>query len=84
LKSFADLYKNNADYKILATDYTTFAVVYVCEDFTYNFAHSKYVWILSRTRSPPTVAIDAAKAVLTKNGISLTWLLDTDNTNCPN
>ncbi|XP_054736580.1 apolipoprotein D-like [Anastrepha obliqua] len=70
------------NYWVLSTDYVNYSVVYSCQPADAN-SHSTIVWILTRTRAPSAEIISKAKSVLTKNGVSLSELVVTDQSNCP-
>ncbi|KAG4073044.1 hypothetical protein HA402_009463 [Bradysia odoriphaga] len=70
-----------ANYWILDTDYTTFAVVYSCRDLG-GLMSGKMVWILTREQNPDLETLKKAYAVLDKNRITKAYLLRTDHFNC--
>jgi len=53
----------SGDYRVVSTDYTSYAVVFSCND--YIFAHHEYVWILGRTESLDSTTLAAAQAIVT-------------------
>ena len=50
------------DYVVLDTDYTSYALVYGCDNW--GLFHTKQAWILSRTTTLPTATTDAIKQTL--------------------
>lgn len=55
----------SGDYRVLSTDYTSYAVVYSCNN--YLFARNEYVWILARSQSLTSSELAAAEAIVTSN-----------------
>ena len=53
----------SGDYRVISTDYTSFAIVYSCFDLL--FGKSENVWILSRTQSLSSAALTAAQNIIT-------------------
>ncbi|XP_054736582.1 apolipoprotein D-like [Anastrepha obliqua] len=70
-----------SNYWVLSTDYDNYSVVYFCQPSDAN-SHSTIVWILTRTRAPCAEVISKAESVLTENGVSLSELVVTDQSNC--
>jgi len=70
-----------APYWVLDTDYTSYAVVYACNGF--GFFHTKFVWLLTRSRSAPIDVMHNVHSILDKNNISRAFLIKTDQVNCP-
>lgn len=70
-----------ANYWILDTDYTTFAVVYSCKDLS-GLMSGKMVWILTREQNPDPGTLRKAYDVMDKNKITKAYLLRTDQFSC--
>ncbi|XP_034998466.1 apolipoprotein Db [Hippoglossus stenolepis] len=68
-------------YWVLSTDYTSFTIVYSCNDF-FRLFHVDFAWILSRSRFPPRETVQHAKDLMTSEGIDLTRMKATDQTGC--
>ncbi|XP_061387890.1 apolipoprotein D-like [Musca vetustissima] len=75
------VYTVSSNYWVLDTDYTTYSVVYSCQELP-NSQSSTIVWILTRERLPSEKTIETALAVLKKNGISLDPLTITNQVAC--
>ncbi|XP_017465555.1 PREDICTED: apolipoprotein D-like [Rhagoletis zephyria] len=69
------------NYWVLSTDYVNYSVVYSCQTAG-GSSHYTIVWILTREQSPSEEFITKAKDVLTQNGVSLSELVVTDQSNC--
>lgn len=48
-------YAPPGDYRVLATDYSTYALVYSCD--TYLIAKTEYIWVLTRDEKPSEAVI---------------------------
>ena len=60
----------SGDYRVVATDYTSYAIVYSCTDFI--FFKSENVWILSRSETLDSTTLAAAQSTITsETGYSL-------------
>ncbi|CAD7014849.1 unnamed protein product [Ceratitis capitata] len=70
-----------SNYWVLSTDYTSYSVVYSCQP-SQDDAHSVTVWILTRERQPSADLIAKAENILTQNGVSLSELTVTDQSDC--
>ncbi|XP_053198526.1 apolipoprotein Db [Scomber japonicus] len=68
-------------YWVLATDYTSMAVVYSCTDILRIF-HIDYAWILSRSRFLSTQSVLYAKELMMGEGIDLCKMKATVQTGC--
>ena len=68
-------------YWVLSTDYTTFTVVYSCNDVFHLF-HVDFAWILGRSRFLPRETVQNAKDLMTSEGIVLSKMKATDQTGC--
>ena len=53
----------SGDYRVVSTDYTSYAVVYSCTNFL--ISKSEAVWILSRTETLSDAALTAAQDIIT-------------------
>ncbi|XP_073838663.1 apolipoprotein D-like [Musca autumnalis] len=73
----------SSNYWVLDTDYTSYSVVYSCQDLP-SGQSSTIVWILTRERLPSEKTVETALAVLKKNGISLDPLTVTNQVACCN
>ena len=51
------------NYQVLDTDYTTYSLVYGCDNW-FGLFWTNQAWILSRTQTLPTATIDSIKATL--------------------
>ena len=54
----------SGDYRVLATDYDSYAVIYKCED--YLFAKKETVWLYSRRVAIDSVSKQAANTAISK------------------
>ncbi|KAK4029638.1 hypothetical protein OUZ56_022609 [Daphnia magna] len=70
----------NENYWILGTDYDSYAVGWSCLPF--GLFHFEMAWILTRDQNPSDETIDAALAVLEKNGIDQKKLKLINQENC--
>ncbi|KAI9560120.1 hypothetical protein GHT06_014130 [Daphnia sinensis] len=68
------------NYWILGTDYDSYAVGWSC--LPLGLFHFKMAWILTRDQNPSDATIDAALAVLEKNGIDKSKLKLVNQENC--
>ncbi|KAK4328386.1 hypothetical protein Pmani_001214 [Petrolisthes manimaculis] len=67
-------------YKVLDTDYTSFAIVWSCQDLV--LFNTQILWILTRERNPPSTLIDSVRQTIESRGITLLFMKPTDQTNC--
>ncbi|XP_011177881.1 apolipoprotein D [Zeugodacus cucurbitae] len=74
-------YNVSSNYWVLSTDYTNYSVVYSCQP-TQDDSHSIIVWILTRAQQPSAELIEKAENVLTSNGVSLSQLVVTNQSDC--
>jgi apolipoprotein D and lipocalin family protein len=51
------------DYRVLGTDYTTYAVIYSCETYLW-FIRNDFIWIATREKNPLEETVTAAKSVM--------------------
>lgn len=63
------LFRNNADYEVVDTDYTNYALVYSCINLPLVDYKDEFVWILGRTKSLDIKVINNLKEKLTKLGV---------------
>ncbi|XP_036329558.1 apolipoprotein D-like [Rhagoletis pomonella] len=70
----------SSPYWVLATDYTSYAVVYSCTNL--GLSHTQVVWILTRDRTPSAEIIKVAQDAITAKNLSLSYLEITDQSNC--
>ncbi|KAL7286283.1 hypothetical protein TKK_0019459 [Trichogramma kaykai] len=70
----------DAPYWILDTDYTSYAVVWSCNDF--RVFSTRNAWILTREQHPPVAVLEKAYHALDKNKISKAFFMRTDQKNC--
>ncbi|XP_075152890.1 apolipoprotein D-like [Haematobia irritans] len=80
--AFRNQVVNDPNYLILGTDYDNWVVVYSCRNVS-SFAHTKIVWILTRSRQPSEEAINSAKQVLKDNHLTEQFLMTSKQTDCP-
>merc|ERR1740128_565020 len=71
---------STANYLVLGTDYTSYAVVWSCNNLF--FFNTQFLWILTRDREPSDDVINSALAVIESNGLNKNKLRKTDQTNC--
>ncbi|OXU21045.1 hypothetical protein TSAR_014816 [Trichomalopsis sarcophagae] len=71
----------DAPYWILDTDYTSYAVIWSCNDF--GLFSTRNAWILTREQHPAVATVEKAYQVLDKNQISRAFFVRTDQKNCP-
>ncbi|XP_033226444.1 apolipoprotein D-like [Belonocnema kinseyi] len=65
---------------ILDTDYSSYAVVFSCQDF--GIFSTKQAWILTRKRIPSKEVLLKAYAIFDANGFDRTYLIRTNQNNC--
>merc|ERR1711915_242952 len=65
--SFARSTETN--YNIVDTDYTSYAVVYFCEQKFFDLFKTELLWILTRERIPSQAVIDKATSIIKAQGI---------------
>ncbi|KAL0851486.1 hypothetical protein ABMA28_007281 [Loxostege sticticalis] len=70
-----------ANYLIVDTDYTSYALVYSCRYF--GIFNLSFAWILTREQNPPDSVVQKAYHAADKNGIDRQYFLKTEQTNCP-
>ncbi|KAL4713876.1 hypothetical protein ACJJTC_015530 [Scirpophaga incertulas] len=70
-----------APYWVVETDYTSYALVWSCNDF--SLFHTSTSWILTRARNPHSTVIENAYAAANKNHITRELYMKTDQKNCP-
>lgn len=68
-------------YWVLASDYTSLAVVYSCTDI-FRLFHVDYAWILARSRFLPAEAVNYAMELMMEEGIDLTRMKMSDQRSC--
>jgi len=73
---------STANYLVLGTDYTSYAVVWSCTNFW--LFNTQFMWILTRDREPSAEVINSALAVIESNGLNRNRLRDTDHDDCAN
>jgi len=71
------------NYNIIDTDYTSYAVVYFCEQKFFDLFKTELLWILTRERIPSQAVIDKATSIIKAQGIDTKRLKKTRQTNCP-
>ena len=71
---------STANYLILATDYSSYAVVWSCASLA--VANLQFAWILTRKQVPDQSTIDTALAVFDSKGINRKRLRKTSQSNC--
>lgn len=71
---------NNPNYQVVATDYTSYAVVYSCTNLF--FTHIRNVWVLTRSQTPTADTISTANAQVAAAGLTGVQLTPTPQTNC--
>jgi len=75
-------FQTGAAYNVWQTDYSSFALVYSCNQAFGNINKNEFVWILSRTRNLSQVKINELKAFIKSNNIDSNLLTVTGQTNC--
>ncbi|CAG9859685.1 unnamed protein product [Phyllotreta striolata] len=70
----------HSPYWVLSTDYTSYAVVWSCQDVL--VASASTAWILTRDQNPPRSLIEKAENILKQQNISTTPLTKTNQNNC--
>jgi len=72
------------NYWVLDTDYTTFTIVWTCNDKLGVF-NTQILWILTRERSPNQATIDTAIGIIERRGLDTKRLYLTyqSDTKCP-
>ncbi|CAH1110831.1 unnamed protein product [Psylliodes chrysocephalus] len=71
----------HAPYWVVDTDYTSYALVWSCQEL-FGVPVSSTAWILTREQNPPQSLINQAYAKLEAQGIDTNKLKKTDQTNC--
>nr|AYV99614.1 venom polypeptide [Dolopus genitalis] len=82
VKFTTGIIKTAADYWILGTDYTNYAVVYSCSE-NFKFIKGQKVWILTREIHPSKEVVENALRVLDKHDLTRDLLQKSYQTNCP-
>uniref|UniRef100_A0A1L8EC70 Apolipoprotein D n=1 Tax=Haematobia irritans TaxID=7368 RepID=A0A1L8EC70_HAEIR len=77
-------YEVCSNYWVLDTDYTTYSVVYSCQNLENGQGSSTSLWILTRDHLPLLSSIEKAATVIRKNGLSLDPLFFTNQLDCSN
>ncbi|KAG8227696.1 hypothetical protein J437_LFUL005397 [Ladona fulva] len=70
----------DTEYSILETDYDNYAVAWSCRAL--GPFSSTHAWVMTRKRSPTEAVLQRAYGVLDKYGISRTFFVTSDQTNC--
>lgn len=58
----------NATVNVLNTDYTSFAILWTCRDFT-QYGHTENSWLLTRDQNPSEEVLQTAYGHLDKLGL---------------
>ena len=74
---------STTNYNIIDTDYTSYAIVYSCNQKLFDLFKTELLWILTRERHPSQSVIDKATWIIKKQGIDTRRLKKTRQTNCP-
>ncbi|CAG9796968.1 unnamed protein product [Diatraea saccharalis] len=69
-----------APYWVVDTDYTSYALVWSCNDF--RILHTVTSWILTREQRPSSDVLNKAYAAATKNNISRKFFMKTNQDDC--
>jgi lipocalin len=70
--------RSSADYEVVETDYTNYALVYSCINLPLVNYKDEFVWILSRTKTLDIKVINNLKEKLTKLGVDTKHLVVID------
>ncbi|XP_045472708.1 apolipoprotein D-like [Harmonia axyridis] len=70
----------DAPYWVLETDYESYAVVWSCTDL--GIFNTKFAWILTRERNPPSEVLEKAHAVFDKFNLNKKKLIKTEQKDC--
>jgi len=70
----------DGNYWVLDTDYTSWAIVWSCQNLL--FSNAQILWVLTRDRSPAASIITAARAIITGRGLNVAYLKPTDQNGC--
>lgn len=74
---------DESNYWVLDTDYTSYTVVWSCQDRIFNL-NTQFLWILTRERFPSAATIETALGVVRTRGLDESRLsLTTQNEDCP-
>ncbi|KAK3870477.1 hypothetical protein Pcinc_024303 [Petrolisthes cinctipes] len=78
--SFQGIPFGDGSYNVLDTDYTSYAIVWSCQDLL--LFNTQILWILTREQNPSSTLIDNVRQIIENRGITLLFLKPTDQTNC--
>ncbi|XP_041823617.1 apolipoprotein D-like [Melanotaenia boesemani] len=70
-----------SSYKILSTDYQSYALVYSCSDF-FGLFYIDFAWILARTRTMSEDMLSKLRDKMTAAGVDVNHLTVTNQTAC--
>ncbi|XP_042230482.1 apolipoprotein D-like [Homarus americanus] len=71
------------EYIILATDYSTFALAWQCDNLPLGVSHTEILWLLSKRQHPSSDTIHHAKKLAHGLGLDINRLQKQDRSNCP-
>ncbi|XP_071536174.1 apolipoprotein D-like [Panulirus ornatus] len=71
------------EYLILATDYSSYALAWQCQDLPLIFGHTEILWFLSKEQHPNSATVQSAKHIAAGLGLQVSFLLEQDRTSCP-
>lgn len=75
------LFTNSGNYDVWDTDYTTYSLVYSCQNYA-SLIKYENAWILSRTQSLPDEKINQLKNILQQKKVDISKFVKTDQTSC--
>ncbi|KAK7108370.1 apolipoprotein D-like [Littorina saxatilis] len=75
-------YFAKGNYWVLATDYTSYALVYSCTSLPFGVAHFDAAWILTRERGVAPEDLGALKDLLRDGGVNPDNFFVVDQTDC--
>lgn len=74
----------DSNYWVLDTDYTTYTVVWSCQNRFFDTFNTQFLWILTRERFPSTATIDKALGIIRARGLNESRLtVTTQREDCP-
>ena len=74
--------QNTTNYSVVRTDYSSYAVVYACEDGPRN-VNIEYLWVLTRKQFPEKALIQRIYGEITSHGFDTQHLWKTKQYDCP-
>jgi hypothetical protein len=76
----------NANYQVVATDYTNYALIYSCMSFPFlpSYCITANLWVMSRSIPVTDAQLAAWDAIMRSNNVPTDGLFRTNQDECPN